>query len=62
MILTKKYFRIQLNKDTNNDLKCLIDYIVVDKRLSNCCIEVLNNKIKVIKRVGLDIENFSILG
>jgi hypothetical protein len=35
----------------NDDLKCLLDYIVVDKRLSNDFTERLHNKIKVIKRL-----------
>ena len=35
----------------NDDLKCLLDYIVVDKRLSNDFTERLHNKIKMIKRM-----------
>ena len=48
-------------KDTKNDLKCLLDYIVVDKRLSKGFKEGLHNKIKMIRRMGLDIKNMTFL-
>ena len=42
----------------NDDLKCLLDYIVMDKILSNGFKEGLNNKIK--SEVGY--KKFSFLG
>jgi hypothetical protein len=42
----------------NDDLKCLLDYIVMDKILSNGFKEGLNNKIKS----GLGYKKFSFLG
>ena len=51
--------------EASNTIENWLDYIAnsfIDKRLSNGFTEELNNKIKVIKRVGLDIKIFSFLG